>query len=70
MAAWVYCELKSVIDEARIKIKWKYALLMAIGIALPWMALDILFFDEFFLLPVYGVFGTIYASKEAEKMAA
>ena len=70
LAAWVYCELKSVIDEARIKIKWKYALLMAIGIALPWMALDILFFDEFFLLPVYGVFGTIYASKEAEKMAA
>ena len=43
---------------------------MAIGIALPWMALDILFFDEFFLLPVYGVFGTIYASKEAEKMTA
>lgn len=28
------------------------------------MALDILFFDEFFLLPVYAVIGAVYAAPE------
>ena len=33
--------------------------LLLAGIALPWLSLDILFFDEFFLLPVYGAAGMI-----------
>lgn len=66
LAAWVCCGLKNIFSQAGAKVKWKYALLMAIGIALPWMALDILFFDEFFLLPVYGALGAIYAA-EAER---
>ena len=28
-------------------------LLLLVGVMLPWLSLDILFFDEFFLLPVY-----------------
>lgn len=31
---------------------------------LPWMALDILFFDELFLLPIYGAFAVAYGSAE------
>ena len=30
---------------------------MGVGVVLPWMGLDILFFDEFFLLPIYAVIG-------------
>lgn len=41
-------------------------LLMCVGVMLPWMALDILFFDEFFLLPVYAVIGAVYAAPETE----
>lgn len=39
----------------------KYIILMCIGVVLPWMALDILFFDEFFLLPIYAVIGIVYS---------
>lgn len=39
-------------------------LFMCVGVVLPWMALDILFFDEFFLLPVYAVIGAGYAAPE------
>lgn len=41
-------------------------LFMCVGVALPWMALDILFFDEFFLLPVYAVIGAVYAAPETK----
>ena len=30
---------------------------------IPWMSLDILFFDEFFLLPLYAALGVIYMSE-------
>ena len=42
-------------------------LLMCVGVMLPWMALDILFFDEFFLLPVYAVIGAGYAAPGNEQ---
>ena len=41
--------------------QWKYAVLMLVGVVMPWIALDILFFDEFFLLPVYVVLGSNYS---------
>lgn len=44
----------------------KYVVLMCVGVALPWMALDILFFDEFFLLPVYAVLGISYAAEASQ----
>ena len=43
-------------------------LLMCVGVVLPWMALDILFFDEFFLLPVYAVIGAGYAAPGDEQI--
>lgn len=58
--AWVIGMLKNTFGEMLGKnIDWKVVLLMGIGVILPWFGLDILFFDEFFLLPVYlclGVF--------------
>ena len=33
------------------------AVLLLTGVALPWLGLDILFFDEWFLLPLYAVLG-------------
>ena len=43
-------------------------LLMCVGVVLPWMALDILFFDEFFLLPVYAVIGAGYAASGSDQI--
>lgn len=64
LAAWIYFELKDMFVRVNcIKADWKCIALMAVGVALPWMSLDILFFDEFFLLPIYAVLGVIYASE-------
>lgn len=42
---------------------WRYTILMLVGVVIPWIALDILFFDEFFLLPVYVVLGSHYSEE-------
>lgn len=58
LLSWLYCTLR-LIGKGMHQIKWKYAALVCIGIVMPWFALDILFFDELFLLPVYGVIGAL-----------
>lgn len=58
LLSWLYCTLR-LIGKGKHRVKWKYAALMCIGIVMPWFALDILFFDELFLLPVYGVIGAL-----------
>lgn len=61
---WMYSMLKRAIPpQEPVKLRKSMVLLLGIGIALPWMALDYLFFDELFLLPAYGVVGAYYASK-------
>ncbi len=60
---WVFFTIKDVVAGMAISdINWKSAVLMGIGVVVPWMALDILFFDEFFLLPVYAALGIRYFS--------
>ena len=55
---WSVLNIRSVYENTEdIRIPWKYIILMFIGVGLPWMSLDILFFDEFFLLPVYAIIG-------------
>ena len=64
LAAWVVLTLKDVqrkLGDSRPK--WTYTLLMLVGVVMPWFALDILFFDEFFLLPIYVVLGSNYAKE-------
>ena len=61
---WVALTLKRVRQGLKAsRSNWRYTLLMLVGVVIPWIALDILFFDEFFLLPVYVVLGSHY-SKE------
>lgn len=64
LTAWVVLTLKDVqrkLGDSRPK--WTYTLLMLVGVVMPWFALDILFFDEFFLLPIYVVLGSNYAKE-------
>lgn len=44
------------------KMYWPYVALMCIGVALPWMGLDIIQFDEFFIMPVFALIGIQYAT--------
>ena len=63
LGAWILCSVKSFLPH--VKFQWRnlvpvFILLMgAIG---PWMALDLLFFDEFFLMPIYVCLGVRYLS--------
>ncbi len=67
LIAWFVITIKNLISNISSKrIHILYVLLMGVGIVLPWMALDILFFDELFLLPVYGALAVTYGSSEIE----
>ena len=48
------------------RVQWKHVLLVCVGVALPWMGIDILQFDEFFLLPIYAVIGIAYSTNSTE----
>lgn len=59
--AWMYSALKKIFPaSAQVHLRGAPLLLLCIGVVLPWMALDILFFDELFLLPAYVLVGSTY----------
>ncbi len=58
LAAWEWYFLKDSLKNFLPKVP--QILLMGVGIFLPWMALDLLFFDEFFLLQLYFAAGLCY----------
>ncbi len=62
LLTWVGLTTKNVLSEAINKVQWKMVILLYSGVVLPWLGLDILFFDEFFLLPFYAAVGVVYAS--------
>lgn len=67
LIAWFVITIKNLISNiSDKKPHFLYILLMGVGIVLPWMALDIIFFDELFLLPVYGALAVAYSSTELE----
>lgn len=66
LCAWLVMTLKRA--SGRSGCRKNAFLLMCVGVVLPWMALDILFFDEFFLLPVYAVIGAGYAASGSEQI--
>lgn len=54
ITAWIVFFVQNLLDGA--KLKWRQMTQLAVllvGTFGPWMALDYLFFDEFFLLPIY-----------------
>lgn len=48
------------------KVHCEYAVLLGIGVVMPWMALDILFFDEAFLLTAYAAMGSMMPERHAD----
>jgi len=64
MGAWAICFMKTLLGGARIG--WDQAprlFILLCGCLGPWMALDYLFFDELFLLPVYLCVGIRFLSQ-------
>ena len=64
LITWMIMSMKKLLEVmGEVNIKKKYVTLMFVGVVLPWLSLDILFFDEFFLLPFYAGCAVIYVSK-------
>lgn len=59
-AAWAYYFVSDITGGRKIKMKVQDAAILLIGLFLPWMGLDMLFFDEFFIIPMYAVSGAMY----------
>lgn len=54
MAAWMFFFVRTLLDGARVQRHQLVRLvLLLVGVFGPWMALDYVFFDEFFLFPIY-----------------
>jgi hypothetical protein len=62
LIAWVVCLFKSALSRFPDKLDGMAFALMLIGVFLPWLGLDYLFFDDFFLLPWLVMKGTVYFS--------
>lgn len=62
LMAWQFSYLKTALPRGWTK-QFRSVLLLGIGCFLPWLALDLLFFDEFFLLPLFWAAGCQYAVK-------
>lgn len=67
LIAWVVCLFKSVLSHFSGKLDGMAFALMLVGVFLPWLGLDYLFFDDFFLLPWLVMKGTAYFSNPAPK---
>ena len=63
--------MRDLFREMRAFVKgkedWKAVLLLCAGTVLPWMGLDILFFDELFLFPAFIMSGILYFSDRKEE---
>lgn len=69
LSVWIYQALKPILVGLRKgAVNWKCVILMCVGVVLPWMALDILFFDELFILPVYIAIGIVYSDLHGERI--
>ena len=67
LVSWVVISLRNLFAQFNVgRVQWKHILLMCVGVALPWMGIDILQFDEFFLLPIYAVIGIAYSTHSTE----
>lgn len=64
---WISCFLRDAPAGWRSKGETRrYALVVLIGVYLPWLAIDILFFDDFFLLQWYA-FMAMYETSQPKK---
>lgn len=69
MMFWMTCYMRVLLDGAFVRRRQMVCLaILVIGIFGPWIALDFLFFDEFFLLPIYMAIAVrfLYQQEEAQ----
>lgn len=65
---WLVCHIRTLLDGAAVRrnqIVWLAMLL--IGAFGPWMALDYLFVDEFFMLPIFVCVAVRFLSQQQEE---
>ena len=63
LLVWMWNMLADMFPESDKPLAgWKYTVLLCVGSFLPWMALGILQYDEFFLLPVYVLLGVAHVA--------
>ncbi len=63
LVIWFAIYLKTILNNIRLKSDiFMPIMILAVGVFGPWMALDSLFFDEFFLLPLFFCLGIMYIS--------
>lgn len=66
LLAWVACYVRMLLDDTRIRWDTLAQLcILCIGAFGPWMALDLLFFDDFFLVPVYVCVAIRFVTRRA-----
>lgn len=65
MLWWLVCFVRTLLDGARLR--WDQVpqvFIVLCGTMGPWLALDYVFFDEFFLLPIYVCMAVRFLSKQ------
>ena len=67
---WEFFYIRGATQNRRLKVRFLEAAVLVTGAFLPWMSLDLLFFDEFFLMPLYVTAGFLYAQKESARRPA
>ena len=68
LVMWIVYYVKALLDGARIRYRQIVSLaILLIGIIGPSMALDYLFFDEFFLLPIYMCMAVRFLHRQQEE---
>ena len=68
---WIVCYWKGMLQSAKLTPKiFSSAALLLIGAFTPWLALDLLFFDEFFLMQLYVCGGISWLVSQSEQEQA
>lgn len=68
LAAWLVCFVRTLLAGVRTGAKHLTKIfILLMGAFGPWMALDLLFFDEFFLMPIYVCAAVRYLARNNEE---
>ncbi|MBQ8752279.1 MAG: hypothetical protein IJZ13_04160 [Clostridia bacterium] len=67
LIGWLLCYVRGICPREKAKTARFPTLLLLVGACLPWMALDMLFFDEFFLITLYVAAGARYVACLSEE---
>ena len=70
LATWFVCFVKSFVNSFTIQLQSFLSLsIVLIGSIGPWIALDMLFFDEFFIIPIYVFVGLNFLNKNSTNLS-